>query len=270
MTLHSSIHLFIHWLIHSFLYPSFYLSIFIHISIYPFICLFDLSIYPSCHVEGKLQFRLGVGLAKLGLFELSMRHVRLAATPWGEVYMLYDDTDDDDEDDDGDTDDDLIMIIHTYMHALPSLNIIANISLSSFFTCMYTIRIFAIYSTLLHHTILYCAILYYTILYYTIIYCIILYYRFSSICSAGYAGTSSCAYIHACPRLSYRTVREPSWDHPAGWPRTTCPHDASQLSVPRGGFLSTAGSPTTPSSGLLGSTVTSHSLSYSTWLQLGW
>ena len=33
--------------------------------------------------EGKLQFRLGVGLAKLGLFELSMRHVRLAATLWG-------------------------------------------------------------------------------------------------------------------------------------------------------------------------------------------
>jgi hypothetical protein len=82
-----------------------YLSTFIHISIYPFICLSDLSIYPSFHVEGKLQFRLGVGLAKLGLFELSMRHVRLAATPWGEVYMLYDDTDDEDDDADDDTDD---------------------------------------------------------------------------------------------------------------------------------------------------------------------
>ena len=34
-----------------------------------------------------------------------MRHVRLAATPWGEVYMLYDDTDDEDDDADDDTDD---------------------------------------------------------------------------------------------------------------------------------------------------------------------
>ena len=28
------------------------------------------------------RFRLGVGLAKLGLFDLSMRHVSLSATPW--------------------------------------------------------------------------------------------------------------------------------------------------------------------------------------------
>lgn len=33
-------------------------------------------------LDGKLRFQLGVGLAKLGLFELSMKHVRLAATPW--------------------------------------------------------------------------------------------------------------------------------------------------------------------------------------------
>ncbi len=109
--IYSSFYLFIHSSIHSFIYISmYYLSTFIHISIYPFIYPFiylsDLSIYPSCHVEGKLQFRLGVGLAKLGLFELSMRHVRLAATPWGEVYMLYDDTNDDDDDDDADDDTD--------------------------------------------------------------------------------------------------------------------------------------------------------------------
>jgi len=33
-------------------------------------------------MDSKLRFQLGVGLAKLGLFELSMKHVRLAATPW--------------------------------------------------------------------------------------------------------------------------------------------------------------------------------------------
>jgi hypothetical protein len=69
-----------------------------------------------------------------------------------EVYMLYGDTDDDDDDDndddddddeddvDEDEDDDLIMMI---IHALPSLNIIAYISLSSFFTYMYTIRYYS-------------------------------------------------------------------------------------------------------------------------------
>lgn len=33
-------------------------------------------------LEAKLRFRLGVGLAKLGLFDLSLRHVSLSATPW--------------------------------------------------------------------------------------------------------------------------------------------------------------------------------------------
>eukprot|EP01038_Epipyxis_sp_PR26KG_P012408 gene12408-16641_t len=33
-------------------------------------------------MDAKLRFRLGVGLAKLGLFDLSLRHVWLAATPW--------------------------------------------------------------------------------------------------------------------------------------------------------------------------------------------
>jgi hypothetical protein len=33
-------------------------------------------------MESKLRFRLGVGLAKLGLFDLSLRHVWLSATPW--------------------------------------------------------------------------------------------------------------------------------------------------------------------------------------------
>ena len=38
------------------------------------------SIVPP--LDSKMRFLLGVGLAKLGLFELSMKHVRLAATPW--------------------------------------------------------------------------------------------------------------------------------------------------------------------------------------------
>lgn len=33
-------------------------------------------------MDSKMRFQLGVGLAKLGLFELSMKHVRQAATPW--------------------------------------------------------------------------------------------------------------------------------------------------------------------------------------------
>jgi hypothetical protein len=40
-------------------------------------------------VDAKMRFQLGVGLAKLGLFELSMKHVRLAATPWEDpLYAL--------------------------------------------------------------------------------------------------------------------------------------------------------------------------------------
>lgn len=38
------------------------------------------SVVPP--LDSKMRFLLGVGLAKLGLFELSMKHVRLAATPW--------------------------------------------------------------------------------------------------------------------------------------------------------------------------------------------
>lgn len=41
-----------------------------------------LSASEQVPLDGKLRFQLGVGLAKLGLFELSMKHVRLAATPW--------------------------------------------------------------------------------------------------------------------------------------------------------------------------------------------
>jgi hypothetical protein len=33
-------------------------------------------------LDAKQRFRLGVGLAKLGLFDLSLRHVSLSATPW--------------------------------------------------------------------------------------------------------------------------------------------------------------------------------------------
>ena len=33
-------------------------------------------------LDARQRFRLGVGLAKLGLFELSLRHVSLSATPW--------------------------------------------------------------------------------------------------------------------------------------------------------------------------------------------
>ena len=33
-------------------------------------------------MDAKQRFRLGVGLAKLGLFDLSLKHVWLAATPW--------------------------------------------------------------------------------------------------------------------------------------------------------------------------------------------
>ena len=40
-------------------------------------------------LDAKMRFQLGVGLAKLGLFELSMKHVRLAATPWEDpLYSL--------------------------------------------------------------------------------------------------------------------------------------------------------------------------------------
>ena len=33
-------------------------------------------------LDGALRFRLGVGLAKLGLFDLSLQHVSISATPW--------------------------------------------------------------------------------------------------------------------------------------------------------------------------------------------
>lgn len=33
-------------------------------------------------LDARQRFRLGVGLAKLGLFDLSLRHVSLSATPW--------------------------------------------------------------------------------------------------------------------------------------------------------------------------------------------
>lgn len=34
------------------------------------------------HLDARQRFRLGVGLAKLGLFDLSLRHVSMSATPW--------------------------------------------------------------------------------------------------------------------------------------------------------------------------------------------
>lgn len=40
-------------------------------------------------MDAKMRFQLGVGLAKLGLFELSMKHVQLAASPWEDpLYAL--------------------------------------------------------------------------------------------------------------------------------------------------------------------------------------
>lgn len=41
-----------------------------------------LSILALPRFDEKLRFRLGIGLTKLGLYDLSLRHVGLAATPW--------------------------------------------------------------------------------------------------------------------------------------------------------------------------------------------
>ncbi|RYH16393.1 hypothetical protein EON65_30175 [archaeon] len=41
-----------------------------------------LSIPTLPRFDEKLRFRLGIGLTKLGLYDLSLRHVGLAATPW--------------------------------------------------------------------------------------------------------------------------------------------------------------------------------------------
>ena len=41
------------------------------------------------YLDAKQRFRLGVGLAKLGLFDLSLKHVWLAASPWeAPIYRL--------------------------------------------------------------------------------------------------------------------------------------------------------------------------------------
>jgi hypothetical protein len=41
------------------------------------------------NLDAKQRFRLGVGLAKLGLFDMSLKHVWLAATPWeAPLYQL--------------------------------------------------------------------------------------------------------------------------------------------------------------------------------------
>ena len=46
--------------------------------------IFDvfLSLSEFNHLDAKFRFRLGVGLAKLGLFDQSVRHVSLSSTPW--------------------------------------------------------------------------------------------------------------------------------------------------------------------------------------------
>eukprot|EP01031_Cornospumella_fuschlensis_P038057 gene38057-46240_t len=41
-----------------------------------------LSVLNLPKFDEKLRFRLGIGLTKLGLYDLSLRHVGLAATPW--------------------------------------------------------------------------------------------------------------------------------------------------------------------------------------------
>eukprot|EP01041_Mallomonas_annulata_P009094 gene9094-18840_t len=41
-----------------------------------------LALSEVTQLEAKFRFRLGVGLAKLGLFELSLRHISLSSTPW--------------------------------------------------------------------------------------------------------------------------------------------------------------------------------------------
>ena len=48
-----------------------------------------LSVSTIRPLDARLRFRLGVGLAKLGLFELSLQHVSLSATPWeAPLYQL--------------------------------------------------------------------------------------------------------------------------------------------------------------------------------------
>ena len=46
--------------------------------------LADISLPPSAFgsLEASVHFRLGVGLAKLGMYDLSVKHVSLSATPW--------------------------------------------------------------------------------------------------------------------------------------------------------------------------------------------
>lgn len=46
--------------------------------------LSDVSLPPTAFgpLEASVHFRLGVGLAKLGMFDLSVKHVSLSATPW--------------------------------------------------------------------------------------------------------------------------------------------------------------------------------------------
>ena len=46
--------------------------------------LYDMYLTTSDirELDAKQRFRLGVGLAKLGLFDMSLKHVWLAATPW--------------------------------------------------------------------------------------------------------------------------------------------------------------------------------------------
>ena len=49
----------------------------------------SLSVSDLRPLDSRQRFRLGVGLAKLGLFDLSLRHVTLSATPWeAPLYLL--------------------------------------------------------------------------------------------------------------------------------------------------------------------------------------
>lgn len=49
----------------------------------------SLSVADIRPLNARQRFRLGVGLAKLGLFDMSLRHVSLSATPWeAPLYLL--------------------------------------------------------------------------------------------------------------------------------------------------------------------------------------
>jgi len=52
------------------------------VRLYPRIQDLQLSASEIHPLDARQRFRLGVGLAKLGLFDLSLRHVKLSATPW--------------------------------------------------------------------------------------------------------------------------------------------------------------------------------------------